>query len=184
MIAYISKREYAFVISRGFNFHETSQSRSFAKMKPSRKFSNLQYPDVELWSELIYIHFVVCEQRQRWQQCTYAQIHPHLCFWQKCILHVISLRARLFIDGLWLPAGKGLTSWLSFVMSNCEFVTFPLVSWVRCGTWLYRFLIFARFLTFMTKCVNQNFNMWSLRIQNSDNILILQLCVGKSTRIK
>ena len=25
----------------------------------------------------------------------------------------------------------------------CEFVTFPLVSWVRCGTWLYRFLIFA-----------------------------------------
>ena len=23
---------------------------------------------------------------------------------------------------------------VSFVMSNCEFVTFPLVSWVRCGT--------------------------------------------------
>ena len=35
---------------------------------------------------------------------------------------------------LWPPAGKGLTSWLSFVVSNCEFVTFPLVSWVRCGT--------------------------------------------------
>ena len=29
---------------------------------------------------------------------------------------------------------KGLTSWLSFVVSNCEFVTFPLVSWVGCGT--------------------------------------------------
>ena len=28
----------------------------------------------------------------------------------------------------------------------CEFVTFPLVSWVRCGTWLYRFLIFAPYL--------------------------------------
>ena len=41
--------------------------------------------------------------------------------------------ARLFIDALWSPAGKGLTSWLSFVMSNCEVVTFPLVSWVRCG---------------------------------------------------
>ena len=27
-----------------------------------------------------------------------------------------------------------LTTWLSFVMSNCEVVTFPLVSWVRCGT--------------------------------------------------
>ena len=32
------------------------------------------------------------------------------------------------------PAGKGLTSWLSFVVSNCEFVTFPLVSWVKYGT--------------------------------------------------
>ena len=29
----------------------------------------------------------------------------------------------------------------------CEFVTFPLVSWVRCGTWLYRLLIFAPLLT-------------------------------------
>ena len=41
---------------------------------------------------------------------------------------------RLFIVALWSPAGKGLTSWLSFVMSNCEFVTLPLVSWVMCGT--------------------------------------------------
>ena len=50
---------------------------------------------------------------------------------------------HLFIVALCSPAGKGLTSWLSFVMlncvlsfvvSNCEFVTFPLVSLVRCGT--------------------------------------------------
>ena len=40
----------------------------------------------------------------------------------------------MFICALWSPAGKGLTSWLSFVVSNFEFVTFPLVSWVRCGT--------------------------------------------------
>ena len=33
------------------------------------------------------------------------------------------------------------------VVSNCEFITFPLVSWVRCDTWLYRFLIFAPLLT-------------------------------------
>ena len=32
---------------------------------------------------------------------------------------------RLFIATLWSPAGKGLTSWLSFVMFNCVFVTFP-----------------------------------------------------------
>ena len=31
----------------------------------------------------------------------------------------------LFIAALWSPAGKGLTSWLSFVMLNCVFVTFP-----------------------------------------------------------
>ena len=31
----------------------------------------------------------------------------------------------------------------------CEFVTFPLESWVRCGTWLYRFLIFAPLLTYL-----------------------------------
>ena len=35
----------------------------------------------------------------------------------------------------------------------CEFVTFPLVSWVRCGTWLYRFLIFAPLLTCIVKRV-------------------------------
>ena len=33
--------------------------------------------------------------------------------------------ARVFICTLWSPAGKGLTSWLSFVMSKCEFDTFP-----------------------------------------------------------
>ena len=40
----------------------------------------------------------------------------------------------LFICALWSPAGKGLTSWLSFVVANFEYVNFPLVSWVRCGT--------------------------------------------------
>ena len=60
---------------------------------------------------------------------------------------LLCFRARLFIDTLWSPAGKGLIPWLSFVMSNCEVVTFPVVSWVRCAAWLYRFLIFALFLT-------------------------------------
>ena len=52
------------------------------------------------------------------------------------VLCLLCFCARLFISGLWSPAGKGLTSWLSFVMSNCESVTvtFPLVSWVRCGS--------------------------------------------------
>ena len=46
----------------------------------------------------------------------------------------VSFRARLFTDALWSPARKRMTSWLPFAMSNCEFVTFPLLSWVRCGT--------------------------------------------------
>ena len=33
--------------------------------------------------------------------------------------------SRLFIAVLWSLSGKGLTSWLSFVMFNCVFVTFP-----------------------------------------------------------
>ena len=49
------------------------------------------------------------------------------------VLYLLCCCARLFIDALWTSAGKGLTYWLSFVMSKCEVVTFPLVSWVRCG---------------------------------------------------
>ena len=50
------------------------------------------------------------------------------------VLCLLCLFVRLFICALWSPAGKGLPSWLSFVVSNCESVTFPLVSWVMCGT--------------------------------------------------
>ena len=38
------------------------------------------------------------------------------------------------VHACFLLAGKGMTSWLSFLMSNCELVTFSLVSWVWCGT--------------------------------------------------
>ena len=69
------------------------------------------------------------------------------------VLCLICFRARLFIDALWSTAGKGLTSWLSFMMSYCEFVTFLLVSWVRCGTLLHPFLIISLFLTFHIYCV-------------------------------
>ena len=54
----------------------------------------------------------------------------HLCYF--CLV-LLCFHARLFVDALWSPAGKGLTSWLSFVMCTCDVVTFPLVSWVRCG---------------------------------------------------
>ena len=55
----------------------------------------------------------------------------HLCYF--CLV-LLCFHVRLFVDALWSPAGKGLTFWLTFVMSNhYDGVTFPLVSWVRCG---------------------------------------------------
>ena len=56
------------------------------------------------------------------------------CFSVLCLLCICM---RLFICALWSLDGNGLTSWLSFVVSSCEFVTFLfflLVSRVRCGT--------------------------------------------------
>ena len=50
------------------------------------------------------------------------------------VLCLLCLCALLFICALWSPAGKGLTSWFSFVVFGCKFVAYPLVSWVRCGT--------------------------------------------------
>ena len=45
----------------------------------------------------------------------------HLCY--LCL--VSAMLSRLFIAAMWSPAGKGLTSWLSFVMFNGDIVTFP-----------------------------------------------------------
>ena len=53
----------------------------------------------------------------------------HLCYF--CLV-LLCFNVGLCIDASWSPAGKGLTSWLSFVMSNCDVVIYPLVSWVRC----------------------------------------------------
>ena len=54
----------------------------------------------------------------------------HLCY--LCLL--FASISRLFIAALWSPAGKGLTSWLSFVMFNCVLLLSHVVSWVMCGT--------------------------------------------------
>ena len=45
----------------------------------------------------------------------------HLCYFYI----VFVMLSRLLIAALWSPAGKGLTSWLSFVVLNCVIVTFP-----------------------------------------------------------
>ena len=43
------------------------------------------------------------------------------------VLRLLCLCARLFICALLSPARGELASGLSFVVSNCEFVTFPCV---------------------------------------------------------
>ena len=47
-----------------------------------------------------------------------------LCFCS--VLCLLCLCVHLFICALWSPAGKGLTSWLLFVVSNFEFCHFPI----------------------------------------------------------
>ena len=54
----------------------------------------------------------------------------HLCYFCHVLL---CLYARLFVDALFSPAGKGLTSWHSFVMSSYDVVIFSLISWARSG---------------------------------------------------
>ena len=68
--------------------------------------------------------------------------------WQTMSMCRICLRQYLNLVKL-------LSKWLARGCKK-QFVTFPLVSWVRCGTWLYRFLIFAPLLTCNTrKCNDQ-----------------------------
>ena len=43
------------------------------------------------------------------------------------MLFVFVMLLRLFIAALCSPAGKELTSWLLFVMCNCDFITFPCI---------------------------------------------------------
>ena len=42
-----------------------------------------------------------------------------------CVFHFFSSVHCCLVDKLWSPAAKGLTSWVLFVMANCEVVTFP-----------------------------------------------------------
>ena len=70
-----------------------------------------------------------------------------LCFFSVCVCSTFCASVCVcLVVACW----EGLASWLSFVVSICEFITFPLVSWVKCGTWLYHFLIFTPLLTFIT----------------------------------
>ena len=72
------------------------------------------------------------------------------------------LCTRLFICALWSPAGKGLTSWLLFVVSNCKFVT---SHWYPGQVW---YLIVSIpdlcTLTYLDKLHCQETALWSLNV--------------------
>ena len=80
----------------------------------------------------------------------------YLCY--ICLLFV--MLSPLFIAALRSPAGKGLASWLLFVMFNCALPLSHVVSCVMGGICLYRFLIFAAILT-LTKLLLKLF-IWIL----------------------
>ena len=100
----------------------------------------------------------------------------YVCFCCFCV--------RLFIDALWSPAGKGLTSWLSFLMSYCKVVIFPLVSWVRCGAWLYRFLIFVDSWSLPYFILSCNMGHNPYKIQSSIICLIGMMLTCKIRQLK
>ena len=72
-------------------------------------------------------------------------VHLLVIFYVFSVLCLLCLCVRLFICAWWSPAGKGLTSWLSFVVSNCEL---SLSHWYP-GSGV-GFLIFAPLLTFLS----------------------------------
>ena len=82
-----------------------------------------------------------------------------------CLVFVIL--SRLFIAALWPPAGKRLSSWLLCVMSVILSL-FHVVSWIRCGTWSYIFLIVAVFLTF-------TLSIWLSYIVHNEVLLLFLL---------
>ena len=103
------------------------------------------YDDVTLQHNARHVTLLFCHGSSLWWSL-FCQISPWimLCFFLSCVCYAF-VSVCLYVPcghllGKGWPLGSRL--WCPTV-----FVTFPLVSWVRCGTWLYRFLIFAPLLT-------------------------------------
>ena len=99
-----------------------------------------------------------------------------------CLLFAMSLYASVymcFVVTCWERADL-----LALVCGvYCEFVTFPLVSWVRCGTWLYRFLIFAPLLT-LTSSVIMTFISCTVTINLCQSVRnLMNMVIYPTTRV-
>ena len=104
-----------------------------------------------------------------------ASFVDHLCYF--CLV-LFYFPTHLFIDALRSPAGKGLPSWLSFVISNCVCVTFPcdimgsgvvldcIDSW-SLPSFLLIFMIYVYYRRLRNGCVKETSeNTFLLRAQN------------------
>ena len=90
-----------------------------------------------------------------------------LCFCS--VLCLLCLCVRLFICALWSPAGKGLTSWLSFVVSS---VSLSLSHWYP-GSGVVLDCIDS--LSLQPYLLRNNFNSLSK---------LLRYCVNLTTEVK
>ena len=74
-----------------------------------------------------------------------ARLVDHLCYLCLVFFHVFASVHCCFVVTCWEKA-----YFLAlFVMFNCVLSLSNVVSWVRCGTWLYRLPIYAAFLNFL-----------------------------------
>ena len=85
-----------------------------------------------------------------------------LCFCS--VLCLLCLCARLFICALWSPAGKGLTSWLSFVASA---VSLSLSHWYLGSS------VWCLIVSIPDLCTLTYFHFWG------KNVISLALCTQR-----
>ena len=100
-------------------------------MKPPVKLRNskccsvssstvIEYSSVKqrLWSDCAYAQADLSICWSHIQHCCKSHVAAHILTQTLNYGHIWRVYTRLFVDALWSPAGKGLTSWLSFSLSH------------------------------------------------------------------
>ena len=114
------------------NFCACTQKSSTSLLRICVYAQKIQCCGKTLLSEIIIRNFCACTQKSSMSLlriCVYAQKIQHMTIIKSSnnpIVDVLRPAQKLQVWNTFIP--------VSFVVSNCEFVTFPLVSWVRCGT--------------------------------------------------
>ena len=101
------------------------------------RVTGLYLPYRTIWSKSIYLSHVnfcmlalLTGSRQDWvyvKMVRYCNDRSKgaLLLWIICVIYAFCCHAFVRVHFLWSPAGKGLTSWLSFMVFYYVFVTFP-----------------------------------------------------------